>query len=71
MSLPQFLSTNRNAEGARNVSVPGCDSVMLPDETVSSLTDRRGHGVAETSTPRYSKRPSDKFNPHFSFVWIC
>ena len=50
---------------ARNVSVPvlsGRDSVMVPDETRSSLTDILG--VAETSevaTPRYSKRPSGNF----------
>ena len=45
---------------ARNVSMPGRDSEMLPDE--SSLTDTLG--VAETSevaTPRYSKRKSGKF----------
>ena len=43
----------------RNVSVPGRDSVMLPK---SSHTDTLG--IAETSkvaTPRYGKRPSDKF----------
>ena len=44
---------------AQNVSIPGCDSVMLPDKTESSLTDTLD--VAETSevgTPRYSKRLS-------------
>ena len=61
---------------AQNVSLPGRDSVMLPDETKSSPTDTVRVGVAETSevtTPRYSKRPSGKFKffPHFSFVRIC
>ena len=49
-------------------SVPGRDSVMLPDEIESSLTNSLG--IAETSEvatprigPRYSKRPSGKFNP--------
>ena len=51
----------------RNVSVPGRDSVMLPE---SSLTNRLG--IAETSkvtTPRYGKRPSGKFK--FSPLLIC
>ena len=61
----------RNADGPNNrgnVSVPGRDSVMLPEV---SLTDTLG--VVEVATPRrYSKRPSDKFKffVHFSFVWI-
>ena len=83
MSLLQgFLSTNRNAEAAvttpthtdgadrpnnimraPNASVSSRDaaSVTLSDETL---------GVAETSTPRYSKRPSGKLksSSHFSFV---
>ena len=47
------------------------ESVMLPDETESSLTDTLG--VAETSeaaTPRYSKRWFGRleFSAHFSSV---
>ena len=51
---------------APSVSV-GRDSVMLPDEAESSLTDTGTLGVAETSEVRYSKRPSGS-PPHFSFL---
>ena len=66
MSLrrPHTDSTDSPNDRARalNMSVPGRDYVMLPDETESSLTDT--FSVAKTSevtTPRYSKRPSVKF----------
>ena len=52
---------------APNVSVVGRDSVMLPDEAESLLTDTGTLGVAETSEVRYSKRPSGS-PPHFSFL---
>ena len=51
----------------RNVSLPGRDFVMLPNETESSHT--LAFSVADTpvvATPRYSKRLSG-FPPHFSF----
>ena len=56
---------------ARDMSLPGRDSVMLPDETESLLTNTLG--VADTyvlATPRYSKHPS-VYPPHFSFLWFC
>ena len=90
MSLRRLLPTNRNAEAASTrsplentytsndtiqSSVPGRDSVMLPDETKSKLTDTLGDVVetSEVASPRYSKRPSHKFkfSVHFSCVWIC
>ena len=53
-------------------SLPGSDSVKLPDETKSSLTDTLG--IAETSkvaklTPNYSKRLSSKFK--FATSHLC
>ena len=53
----------------RNVNVPNRESVMLPDETESLLTDTLG--IAETSDPHYSrlKRPSGKF-PGFHFLFV-
>ena len=72
MALTHTGSADSPNDRARNVSLPGRDSVMLLDETESSLT---GLGTAETSnvaTPRYGKRPSAsgkfKFSTHFSFV---
>ena len=58
---------------ARDVSMPGRDSVMLPNETESSLTGTLGTlETSDVATPRYGKRPSAsgkfKFSAHFLFV---
>ena len=50
-------------------TLPGSDSVRLPDETDFSLTDTLG--ALEITTPDYSKRPyGNMFSPHFSFCSI-
>ena len=70
MSLRSADSPNNRM----NMSLPGRDSVMLPDEIKSSHTDTLGiAGPSKVATPRYGKRPSHKFkfSAHFSFVWIC
>ena len=45
-----------NSLSDRMRALSGSDSVTVPDETESSLTDTLG--VAEKATPRYSKRLS-------------
>ena len=66
-ALTMSLRSADSPNDRRNVNVPGRDSVMLPESSLSTDT----LGIAETSeskvaTPRYGKRPSSSL--HFSFV---